>query len=306
MVRPNPVAFFKQSLKSDSYHSDELINIFVLRPIAAVIVWFLYPTRATPSQVTIGAIVIGLAAACAYTLNSPFAIAAAGLLVTAKDIFDDADGQLARAKHLHSRRGRFLDSIGDCLVNIALFGAVTSVVYRIHPGAATIVLGILSFFGTTLRVSYHVYYQVSFLHLEDRYKLNRITEEITEEDQRGDPVAFRLQQIFLFIYGWQDRLMYRIDRWSQGERFQLKSHPDKVGTKPKTQILSELPSAWYSDRFALRLSGLLGFGTEFALLTLCSLFNELHLYLQLNVYVMNGILAASILYRRMWLADNLT
>jgi len=300
MVRPNPVAFFKQSLKSDSYYSDELINIYVLRPIAAVIVWFLYPTRAIPSQVTIGAIVIGLAAACVYTLNSPFAIAAAGLLVTAKDIFDDADGQLARAKHLHSRRGRFLDSIGDCLVNIALFGAVTSVVYRIHPGAATIVLGILSFFGTTLRVSYHVYYQVSFLHLEDRYKLNRITEEITEEDRRGDPVAFRLQQIFLFIYGWQDRLMYRIDRWCRGQK--LKAQIPNLKTLSQEKPLS----AWYSDRFALRLSGLLGFGTEFALLTLCSLFNELHLYLQLNVYVMNGILAASILYRRMWLADNLT
>jgi hypothetical protein len=56
---------------------------------------------------------------------------------------------------------------------------------------------------------------------------------------------------------------------------------------------------------ALRLSGLIGIGTELFLLMVCSLFNELHLYLVLNVLVMNGILFFSILYRRFVLFPSL-
>src|SRR6266567_4448868 len=106
MSNRGPIAFFKQSLKSDSYYADEIINIYLLRPLAAIIVWMLYPTRTTPNQVTLAAIVIGCTAGIVYTLDIPGAIAAAGLLVTAKDVLDDADGQLARAKVLYSRRGR--------------------------------------------------------------------------------------------------------------------------------------------------------------------------------------------------------
>ena len=310
--RPSPIEFFKQSLKSDAFHADEIINIYLLRPVAAIIVWLLYPTRVTPNQVTMAAIVIGCLAALSYALNTPSAIAVAGVLVTAKDIFDDADGQLARlraethfglpasknserqagvqaqAKQQYSRRGRFLDSIGDFVVDVALFTAITYVVYQSHLTAWTIILGILSLLGITLRVSYHVFYQVSFFHLEDRYKLNRIIEEITEEERRGDPVALRLQIVFNLIYTWQDKLMYRIDEWCKGGR-----------------ITDENVRQWYADNKGLRISGLLGFGTEFALLTICSLLNQLYLYLWLNVVLMNGIWAGGMLYRRSVLSKRL-
>ncbi|MBI3194111.1 MAG: CDP-alcohol phosphatidyltransferase family protein, partial [Ignavibacteriae bacterium] len=272
MSRPSPIVFFKQSLKSDSYYADEFINIYLLRPIAALFVWLIYPTRITPNQVTILAIVVGFASAITYTFNNTTAIAIAGLLVMAKDIIDDADGQLARAKQLYSRRGRFLDSIGDFVVDVAIFSAITSVVYQSHPSFSTLVLGLLSLAGITLRVSYHVFYQVSFLHLEERYKLNRITEKITEEDKRGDPIVYRLQQLFVLIYGWQDLLMYKLDEWCRG-----------------TVSTEEEIHRWYSDKFALRLSGLLGFGTELTLLAVCSFFNQLYLYFLLNVFLMNGV-----------------
>ena len=288
MSRPSPLIFFKQSLKSESIHSDELINIYVLRPIASAIVWLVYPTRITPNQLTTAALCAGIAASWVYTANTPIAIAGAGLLVTLKDVLDDADGQLARAKSLYSRRGRFLDSIGDFIVNVFLFAALTAVVYRSHPAPTTIVLGALSFLGITLRVSYHVFYQVSFLHLESQYKFNRIVEEITEEDRRGDPVALRLQKIFLLMYGWQDWLMHRIDLWCRGTRLD-----EKRGHE------------WYNDRLGLRISGLLGFGTEYAVLTICSLLNDLPLYLLLNVLLMNGIWTVSIVYRKMNLAHAL-
>ncbi|HTK82311.1 MAG TPA: CDP-alcohol phosphatidyltransferase family protein [Bacteroidota bacterium] len=291
-TRPGPMTFFRQSLKSDAYYADEVINIYLLRPLAAGVVWLLYPTRLTPNQLTIIAVLVGCAAAAVYLLDTPSAIVAAGLLVTTKDILDDADGQLARAKQQYSRRGRFLDSIGDFVVDMCLFGSITYVVYREHPDVTTIFLGILGFFGITLRVSYHVFYQASFLHLEDRYKLNRIIEEVTEEDKKGDPVALRLQVIFNLLYTWQDKIMYRIDRWCMGCRGEAKTEDDV--------------RRWYSDKPGLRISGLLGFGTELALLTICSLFNNLYLYLWLNVILMNGIWMFGILYRKLILTSTRT
>jgi hypothetical protein len=288
MPKLDPITFFKQSLKSESYFADELVNIYLLRPIAAVIVWILYPTRITPNQVTIMAILLGLASAAAYSFGTAAAIATGGLLIVAKDIFDDADGQLARAKKIYSRRGRFLDSIGDFIVDVALFSSITYIVYIAEPTGWIILFGILSFIGITLRVSYHVYYQVSFFHLENQYTLNRTAEEITDEDLKGDRLALRLQKMFILIYGWQDKLMLRIDRWCKGKKFDEK-----------------LLATWYSDRLALRISGLLGFGTEFMLLGICSLMNELQTYLILNVIVMNGIWMVSIFYRRFILARNL-
>ena len=139
-MRPGPLEFFRKSLKSDAYYADELINIYLLRPLAAVLVWLVYPTRVTPNQLTFAAIVVGCGAAVVYLGNTPPMVALAGLLVTAKDILDDADGQLARAKQLYSRRGRFLDSIGDVVVDIAVFAAITYVVYQSSPGGTVIVL----------------------------------------------------------------------------------------------------------------------------------------------------------------------
>ena len=90
----------------------------------------------------------------------------------------------------------------------------------------------LGFLGITLRVSYHVYYQTSFLHLQQQYSMNRITEEIRAEDLLTDRLTLRLQRMFLLLYGWQDRLMGRIDmwcrkRWAQDSRTRLVCRQDR-------------------------------------------------------------------------------
>ncbi|HEX9006282.1 MAG TPA: hypothetical protein VF889_03230 [Bacteroidota bacterium] len=95
---------YSSSVKSDI--SDELINTLLLRPLAGFLVRALYPTPVTPNEVTVAAIVAGLCSAGLYAVGGALATAAAGLVLTLKDILDSADGQLARAKALYSRRGR--------------------------------------------------------------------------------------------------------------------------------------------------------------------------------------------------------
>jgi phosphatidylglycerophosphate synthase len=277
---------YRKSLKSDV--SDELINTYVLRPIAGLIVWLLYRTPITPNHVTVASTIAGLVAALFYLHDRALSTALAGLLVTLKDVLDSADGQLARAKQQYSRIGRFLDSIGDFVVNVAVFGAVGWVLSTSSGNPWMLLLAFLGLVGITLRVSYHVYYQTSFLHLEEKYQINRLTEELTEEDLKSGRLTLSLQRAFLAIYGWQDRLMVRIDLWCRRGR------DDRKFLVP-----------WYSDTVGLRLSGLLGMGTELFVLMLCSVFDQLVLYLYLNLAIMNGILLASLIYRRQFLSNRL-
>ena len=270
---------YRKSIKSPV--SDEFINSYLIRPLAGLVVGVLYDSRVMPNQVTVASTVAGLAAAWMYGSGKPSAIVCAGLLVMLKDVLDSADGQLARAKQMYSRSGRFLDSIGDFVVNVAVFGVIGWMLSMKHGDLLYCFLALGALLGITFRVSYHVFYQTSYLHLQQEYQTNRITEEINHEDEKGDRKTLLLQIVFQSIYGWQDRLVLSIDRWCFGS----------------TEFLG-LREKWYSDLFGIRISGFLGMGTELFLLMLFSVFNHLEMYLVINLVVMNSLLACSVFYRK--------
>jgi hypothetical protein len=72
----------------------------------------------------------------------------------------------------------------------------------------------------------------------------------------------------------------------------------------RKQALSTVKDAdWFGDRVGLRLSGLVGMGSELFLLTLCSVANQPLLYLFFNLIGMNMLLLMSVVYRRYLLAN---
>ncbi len=280
-----PAYSYKNSLKSDA--SDELVNLYLQRPLAGLITFAVFPTRITPNHLTILAIALGLAGGVFVAVPATqYSLAAVCFYL--KDLLDSADGQLARAKQLFSRRGRFLDSIGDFVVNVSLFTGISFFLIRrgVSP-VSSLLVGIIGFLGVSLRVSYHVFYQTSFLHGKGRYETNRVIEEILPEDLREDVVTLRLQRVFVFLYGWQDRMMMRIDRWCAGGNSGLQR------------------GDWYQNRIALRLSGALGIGTEYVFLAICLLLHEVRLYLVFTIVVLNAVWLMSIFYRKIVLSKRI-
>jgi phosphatidylglycerophosphate synthase len=283
----SPTAGLSYSTSVKSRLSDELINTYLLRPIAHQIVRLLYHTRLTPNHVTVASIIAGFAAAAVYGLAGQAFVPLAGLLVTLKDLLDSADGQLARAKEMYSRFGRFLDSVGDIAVNLLVFAGISHAVYQETGWMPAYLLGLLGFIGISLRVSYHVFYQTQYLHLQQTYEVNRVSEEIRQEDLEADAPTLMMQKVFQFLYGWQDRLMIRIDAWCR------RGVPDGRH------------EAWYADRIALRLSGFLGLGTELFAVTLFSLVHRLDAYLLFNVIILNVVWVCTGVYRKFVLAQAL-
>lgn len=89
-------------------------NIYVARPIAAVLVTLLRRTPLTPNQVTIlGVVVFAFMAAPALTMPGPTGFLATAVVVQLAYIFDCADGQLARLKAMTSEVGAYFDFLID-------------------------------------------------------------------------------------------------------------------------------------------------------------------------------------------------
>jgi phosphatidylglycerophosphate synthase len=272
---------YSASIKSDV--SDEPVNVYLQRPIAGLVVRLVFNTPVTPNQLTFISTIFGMLGAAAI-IFAPLHLWAAGILLYAKDIFDSADGQLARAKMMHSRRGRFYDSIGDFIVDACVFSAVAFWVFtQGYPLPISVCIGLAGLLGVSLRVSYHVFYQSSFLHTEEKYSMNRVSEEIFAGDLQEDRVTRLLHRMFLFLYGWQDRLMRHIDLWcyqAPGRRIGM---PDK---------------SWYQNATALRFGGFLGLGTEYVLLATCLFADSLWTYLFCTLVLLNLLWGAAILYHR--------
>lgn len=273
---------YAASIKSSV--SDEIVNIYLQRPVAGVVTRVLFPTRISPNQVTLLSTLCGVAGGMVLALPAPSFVVAA-FLFYAKDILDSADGQLARAREQYSRRGRFYDSIGDFVVNAFLFFGIS--VWLLHNGISlfpSVLLGATGFLGVNLRVSYHVFYQSSFLHTQSQYSVNRVSEELAASDEGGEDAWTRLlHRIFLFLYGWQDRLIAAID---------LASHHRRSNQIPNDQ--------WYCNAAALRLNGLFGLGTEYVALTGCLLAGSISAYLCWSLLLENILWGAAVVYRWIW------
>lgn len=191
------------------------------RPIAVRIARGLKDTRVVAPHVTMVWGVVGLAAAFCYATGQyRYALVGAGLMQV-KNILDAVDGSLARLQARSSRVGRFLDSIGDAVVSVAVFAglavaiaAARPVAYAAFLAAAALVLGLLQ--GSLFN-----YYYVRYRARHGGDATSRVTEGLTAHDRvrYGDrPLALGLLRLLLqaygWIYGWQDELVQRIDAWA--------------------------------------------------------------------------------------------
>lgn len=98
---------------------EDPVNVWLHRPLAYAFVALVYRTPLTPNQVTLIAILFGLAAGSLWVVGSPTLMLVGGVLLWTSSILDGADGILARAKHMQSELGRALDGTADMIVAIA-------------------------------------------------------------------------------------------------------------------------------------------------------------------------------------------
>jgi hypothetical protein len=101
---------------------EEWIDLRFFRPAGLRLARALAPTAVTPNQVTVWGMLVGVLAGHLFYYNSRTVNLVGVALFIVSDVFDSADGQLARMRGTSSRLGRLLDGSGDSVRFISLYG----------------------------------------------------------------------------------------------------------------------------------------------------------------------------------------
>jgi phosphatidylglycerophosphate synthase len=110
---------------------DQLFNVYVMRPLAAVLVAAIAGTRITPNQVTLLNLAVFVVSATMFVAFPSWrgGLAAVAVLEVSYCL-DCADGMLARFKGLASKAGHLLDFFTDELKATLLVGALAVRAWR--------------------------------------------------------------------------------------------------------------------------------------------------------------------------------
>jgi phosphatidylglycerophosphate synthase len=231
----------------------------------------LYPTSVTPNQITFLSLVFGLAAASFYVSEIPNALGWGAVFLYGKVFLDNVDGNLARVRGTTSRFGRFLDSLTDFLVTVLVYIAVTLYLVRQTGMLEYWILGLLGLLACFLQSTFFVFYLVNYTSRVGSYDKNRVDESVTEEDRahaekgREDLRDLRLQTLFVWVYGWQDKVVEQLDGLCR-----------RLARVPNTEEAMRL---WYSDRKFLAWISPLCLCTNNIMLVIFSLIGQLELFL---------------------------
>lgn len=98
----------------------------VVQPLADRGVARLARTSVDPQHVVLTHTVVGFTAAALLARDAAVAWLVAALLLQGKTLLDNMDGGLARATGRVTQMGRYLDTVMDLLVNVALFAALAT------------------------------------------------------------------------------------------------------------------------------------------------------------------------------------
>jgi phosphatidylglycerophosphate synthase len=227
---------------------EELVDLYIHRPLARRIVAVLVHTPITPNQVTFLSAVLGVSGGIAFGLGVADRrwCLASSLLLFLSVVFDCCDGQLARAKQISSTTGAILDGIADYAVGVAM-GVGTSYFLAARLESPWYWLVGLAGIGSTAVQS------AMFDHAKTRY-IARVGGGYSEREENLERVARnRAQAMAERRYG--DAILF----WVY-ERYSLTQHA-ALEIPPVAD-----PTAYRAANAGrMRLWTFLGIGTHFAL-----------------------------------------
>src|SRR6058998_306004 len=109
------------ALASKGVAVEEWVDLHFFRPLGMRLARAAAGTRITADQLTVASLVLGLVAGHLFVYRSAALNAAGIALFIVSDIFDSADGQLARLRGSSTRFGRILDGLADALRFLNLY-----------------------------------------------------------------------------------------------------------------------------------------------------------------------------------------
>jgi phosphatidylglycerophosphate synthase len=154
--------------------AEEFIDLVVFRPLGFLVVKTVLPFPVTPNQVSVLAMVSGIAAGFFLTHGTHPSFMIGGILYGLSNILDCCDGMLARIKKNGTATGRIVDGVVDYITGGAVFiGLGIGLTKAVHLGTLHLpcnawLLVVLAAASTALHAVLSDYYRNTFL--DQRHK----------------------------------------------------------------------------------------------------------------------------------------
>jgi phosphatidylglycerophosphate synthase len=130
---------------------EEWLDRHFFRPLGLRIVRAAAPTALTPDQLTLASLLVGLAAGHLFFYADVRLNLAGFVLFLVSDIFDSADGQLARLRGSSTPFGRMLDGVSDYLRFTGLYLHLAARLFLAGGGWGVLVLAGAAAFSHSLQ-----------------------------------------------------------------------------------------------------------------------------------------------------------
>jgi phosphatidylglycerophosphate synthase len=246
---PGPVSPADSTPRSTKpLEAEELVDEFLHRPLARLIIPGLARTSITPNQVTllsglvgvIGGIVLGAGA------HRPTFLLWAGILLFISVVLDCCDGQLARIRGISSTTGAVVDGIADYAVGLAMGLGASWFAVQVYGSRWFWLLGVAGIASAALQSWF-------FDHAKTRY-IARVRTGYAEREEDLGRIAEQRREAWNKGQYWESLLLYGYMNYSRMQNAAL------------AIAATENPIA-YREKYAGRMRAWtwLGTGTHFAL-----------------------------------------
>ncbi len=119
---------YKKTLKP--IEIEEYFDLYFTRIISFALVLLVSPFKFSPNYFTFISMITGLLSGYFFSLPSYKGLIYGVILLEITNIFDCADGQLARYKNISSKFGKTLDGLADIVTYFSIYGGIALHIYR--------------------------------------------------------------------------------------------------------------------------------------------------------------------------------
>lgn len=260
---------FKQSLKT--VDSEEILDLYIFRPLSFILVKLIYNTNITPNQISIVALFFGILSGVLYGFGTyTFFVLASASFFTC-NVLDCMDGQLARLKKNGTRIGRVIDGFIDYMTSISVFLGLGIAMTDITGNATySWVLTIAAGVSKALQNMFFDYYRNMYLEYVYQ-KVSNLDDEIIEYSEEQEKLRNEkgryMEKILISVYLSYSKFQKNS---SKSERLNVSSEEYKR-----------------KNKFLLRMWSWIGSTTHMVVLIIFALMNRIDLYLIFTVSVGN-------------------
>jgi phosphatidylglycerophosphate synthase len=272
---------FRKTLKL--IEVEELADLYIVRPLAFLLVKAVAGTNVTPNQLTMLSMTVGVLSGVFYGLGRPSAVVFGAVFLGLSLVFDCADGQLARLKRNGTPLGRILDGVVDYVVSIAVYVGL-AVGLDPGPGRRTVWLLLLAAAGLSNIVHSAAldYYRFRFI---ERAKGEKHDVEAEYREFRAE-----LDKLKATPGGTLRRGIIRI--YLNYLSLQMKLAPVRAASRPLSS--ADRDAFYRANKAAMRGWTFLGSGTFGILMIVFTLIGRFDLYLWARIVA--GNLLAVVLF----------